>query len=53
MHTLLSKDRSGLPGAVINRAETNTLRLALLYTLLDSSFEIGSSHLHSALALWD
>ncbi|MCG8529601.1 MAG: DUF3987 domain-containing protein [Desulfovibrionales bacterium] len=53
MYVLLSKDRSGLPGAVMNRAETNTLRLALLYALLDSASEIGSSHLHSALALWD
>jgi len=53
IYVSLSKERSGLPGAIMNRSETNTLRLALLYALLDSSSQITTAHLRSALALWD
>jgi hypothetical protein len=48
----ISKERTGLIGSVLNRAETQVLRLAMLYALLDSSAEIKSHHLDAALAIW-
>src|SRR5262249_5432515 len=49
----LSKDVPGLLGAVIARGDAQTLRLALLYALLDQAPQIERSHLEAALALWD
>ena len=40
-------------GAVTARAEAQTMRLACLYALLDSSPVIKLAHLDAALALWD
>jgi hypothetical protein len=48
----LSGDRFGLFGALTARAEAQTMRLALLYALLDSSRSIEAEHLSAALALW-
>jgi hypothetical protein len=48
----LSEDRPGLLGAITARAEAQTIRLALLYALLDRSPEIARVHLEAALALW-
>lgn len=48
----LSVERSGLAGAVCARAEAHTLRLSMLYALLDQSTVIGREHLEAALALW-
>ncbi|MEO8628071.1 MAG: hypothetical protein ABI612_08205 [Betaproteobacteria bacterium] len=40
-------------GAVTNRAEAVTLRLALIYALLDGDVVIGAAeHLRAALAVW-
>jgi hypothetical protein len=39
-------------GAIVARAEAQTIRLALLYALLDRSTQIDSHHLDAALALW-
>jgi hypothetical protein len=41
-----------LLGAITARAEAQTIRLALLYALLDRSPEIACVHLEAALALW-
>jgi hypothetical protein len=49
----LSHGRPGLFGAVTSRAEAQTLRLALIYALLDESPTIGASHLRAALAIWE
>lgn len=49
----LSKEHSGLAGSVINRAEAQTLRLALVYALLDCKGCIDKKHLQSALAMWN
>lgn len=49
----LAADRPGLLGAILNRAETYTIRLALTYALLDQSNYIDTPHLEAALALWD
>jgi hypothetical protein len=48
----LSKEHSGLAGSIINRAEAQTLRLALIYALLDGQQQIEERHLDAALALW-
>ncbi len=49
----LSKDHSGLAGVVINRAEVQVIRLAMIYALLDEQNIIMPHHLEAALALWD
>ena len=43
----------GLAGHITARAEAHTIRLALIYTLLDAEHQIAAEHLHAALALWD
>ena len=48
----LSNGHPGLLGAITGRAEAQTLRLALLYALLDGSNQIKVVHLRAALALW-
>ncbi len=48
----LSEPRPGLLGAITSRAEAQTLRLALIYALLDRSQDIGQPHLEAGLALW-
>lgn len=49
----LSEGRPGLLGAVTSRAEAQTLRLALIYALLNESPTIGADHLRAALAVWE
>jgi Protein of unknown function (DUF3987) len=49
----LSEPTPGLLGAVIARAEAQTLRLALIYALLDGSETIKVPHLQAAVALWE
>ena len=48
----LAGDRFGLFGAVTSRAEAQTLRLSMVYALLDGSTLIRAEHLRAALALW-
>jgi len=48
----LSREHSGLAGCIINRAEAQTVRLALIYALLDGQNSIMERHLDAALALW-
>jgi len=49
----LSKAYPGLVGCVINRAEAQVLRIAMIYCLLDGSSVIEVNHLEAALAVWD
>ncbi|MCB1033278.1 MAG: DUF3987 domain-containing protein, partial [Acidobacteria bacterium] len=49
----LSGGKPGLLGAMIGRAEAQTMRLACLYALLDRSALVRAEHLLAALALWD
>ena len=49
----LSEGKPGLFGAVVGRAEAQTLRLATLYAAMDESGTIERAHLEAALALWD
>jgi hypothetical protein len=49
----LSKPREGLVGALTAWAEDHTIRLALIYALLDGASSIELDHLNAALALWE
>ena len=48
----LSIDRYGLAGVACSRAEAHTLRLSILYALLDRSETVNRVHLEAALAVW-
>ena len=48
----LSRGEAGLVGAATARAEAHTVRLALIYALLDCSQVIRLEHLDAALAFW-
>ena len=48
----LSAPHPGMFGAAIGRAEAHTIRLALIYALLDNAPQITRAHLEAALALW-
>jgi hypothetical protein len=48
----LSRDVPGLLGAAIARAEAITMRLALIYALLDCSPQIRHEHLQAGLEVW-
>jgi hypothetical protein len=50
---LTAEDRTGLYAAATGRAEAQTLRLSMLYALLDGSPVIDIPHLLAAYALWD
>jgi hypothetical protein len=49
----LTQPAEGLTGQLTARAEAHTIRLALIYALLDAAKTIRPEHLHAALALWD
>ena len=49
----LTQPADGLTGQLTARAEAHTVRLALLYALLDGQRQIKPEHLTAALALWD
>jgi hypothetical protein len=49
----LAQPQPGIAGAIAARAEAHTIRLALIYTLLDNARQIQPAHLTAALALWD
>ena len=49
----LTAERSGLLGAITARADPQTLRLAMIYALLDGKDEIDEPHLRAALAIWE
>src|SRR5262245_43424055 len=48
----LTRDFPGILGAVIARAEAQTLRVAMTYALLDGADRIELQHLDAALAFW-
>jgi hypothetical protein len=53
VYSSLSAAQSGLLGAVTSRAESQVIRLAQIYTLLDGANDIDRPHLTAALALWE
>ena len=52
-YSSLTTDQPGLLGALIARAEAQTIRLALIYALLDRKKQIDTVHLRAALAIWE
>ena len=50
-YTQLSEPDSGIAGAINARAEAHTIRLALIYALIDGARQIQPCHLKAALAL--
>jgi hypothetical protein len=48
----VSEGRAGLLGSLTARAEAQTVRLALIYALIDGAAAIEATHLEAALALW-
>ena len=53
IYSELSSAKPGLLGAVVARAEAQTIRLALIYALLDGSNQIDLPQLEAALAVWE
>jgi DnaB-like helicase N terminal domain len=49
----LNADQLGAAGQAITRAAALTMRLAVIYALLDASALVREVHLRAALALWD
>jgi hypothetical protein len=52
VYPVLSQDRLGLTGAMCARAEALTLRLSMIYAILDCSSAIELPHLLAGLAVW-
>jgi Bifunctional DNA primase/polymerase, N-terminal/Protein of unknown function (DUF3987)/Primase C terminal 2 (PriCT-2) len=48
----MANERPGLLGAITARGETQTLRVAMIYALLDNRDQIDLPHLKAALAVW-
>jgi len=48
----LTAERPGIYGAVVGRGEAQTLRLSMVYALLDGSSVIDVNHLQAAVAVW-
>lgn len=53
LYPQLTQPADGLLGQLTARAEAHTIRLALIYTLLDGQKTIQPEHLTAAVALWD
>ena len=49
----LTRDRPGLIGCITNRAEAQSLRLAMIYCLLAGETFITLDHLESGIAFWN
>jgi hypothetical protein len=52
-YAALTADRPGLLGSILARTEAQTMRVALIYALLDCSGVIQRRHLEAALAVMD
>jgi hypothetical protein len=53
LYPALSEAQPGLLGALLARAEAHTVRLSILFALLDCSAEITVPHLTAATAFWE
>ncbi|MEE8104473.1 MAG: DUF3987 domain-containing protein [Planctomycetota bacterium] len=52
-YPLLERDEPGLLGSVTARAAAQTMRLAVLFAVLDECPEVRAEHLYAAGALWE
>ena len=53
IYSELSTGQPGMLGAITARGEAQTLRLALIYALLDGASEIDRVHIEAGLAMWN
>jgi hypothetical protein len=53
IYPYLSAEQPGLLGAITARAEAQTIRLALIYALLDGKDQIDVVHLRAAIGVWE
>ena len=53
VYPAFTEGKPGLIGAMLARAEAQTMRLACVYALLDGSAVVKAEHLMSALAVWE
>jgi hypothetical protein len=53
VYSALSAGQPGLLGAITARAEAQSIRLAMVYALLDNSTHIDVDHLKAGLAVWE
>lgn len=53
LYVQLTESGPGMYGVITDRAETQVIRLSLLYALLDECRRIHTRHIKSALALWN
>ncbi|NDD31440.1 MAG: hypothetical protein EB084_24580 [Proteobacteria bacterium] len=52
LYSDMAAERDDLVGSLTARAEAQTLRLSLLYALLDGATEVRAEHLRAAYAVW-
>lgn len=52
-YPILTRSKPGLVGSIVNRAEAQVLRLAMIYALLDGSIIFTLKNLESAIAFWN
>jgi hypothetical protein len=52
LYPLLTAERPGRFGSVTSRAEAQTLRLSMVYAVMDASTIIQAQHLQAAYAVW-
>jgi hypothetical protein len=52
LYPALATGTRGLLGVIINRAEAQKIRLALIYALLDQAQQIDVVHLEAGLVVW-
>ena len=53
VYPALSDDQPGLLGTITARGEAQTIRLGMIYALLDHKDQIDEAHLKGALAVWE
>jgi hypothetical protein len=53
IYPALSAGEPGLVGALLGRAESQVLRLSLIYALFEGATSIQPAHLDAAVAVWD
>jgi hypothetical protein len=53
MYAELSEESPGLLGSIVARAEAQTIRLALVYALINDRSAIGVEHLEAARSVWN
>jgi hypothetical protein len=53
IYAALSRDRAGLVGSLLGRAEATVMRTAGIYALLDGRRQVDLPHLKASLALWE